>query len=40
MERLLPRHMQIIYLINALHLGQRPQGTSDDDRCCPACRDR
>ena len=26
MERLLPRHMQIIYLINALHLDARPRG--------------
>ncbi len=31
MERLLPRHMQIIYLINALHLGQvRRQYPGDD----------
>ncbi|PWB83927.1 MAG: glycogen phosphorylase [Methylocystaceae bacterium] len=30
MERLLPRHMQIIYLINALHLdGLREKGTAD-----------
>jgi starch phosphorylase len=30
MERLLPRHMQIIYLINAMHLdGARKQGMSD-----------
>ena len=31
MERLLPRHMQIIYLINALHLGQVRQDNPDDD---------
>ena len=31
MESLLPRHMQIIYLINALHLdAQRAEGTDDD----------
>ncbi|HEY4044017.1 MAG TPA: glycogen/starch/alpha-glucan phosphorylase [Rhodopila sp.] len=31
MERLLPRHMQIIYLINALHLGQvRREHPADD----------
>ena len=31
MERLLPRHMQIIYLINALHLGHvRAQNPGDD----------
>jgi starch phosphorylase len=31
MERLLPRHMQIIYLINALHLGQvRKEHPGDD----------
>ncbi len=32
MERLLPRHMQIIYLINALHLGQVRQDHPADDR--------
>jgi len=32
MERLLPRHMQIIYLINALHLGQVRRKFSGDDR--------
>jgi starch phosphorylase len=32
MERLLPRHMQIIYLINALHLGQVRQSHPDDTR--------
>jgi glycogen phosphorylase len=33
MERLLPRHMQIIYLINALHLGHvRQQFPGDDER--------
>ncbi len=31
MERLLPRHMQIIYLINALHLGQVRQEYPNDD---------
>jgi starch phosphorylase len=32
MERLLPRHMQIIYLINAMHLdGVRKKGMSDPD---------
>jgi len=32
MERLLPRHMQIIYLINALHLGQvRRQFSGNDE---------
>jgi len=31
MERLLPRHMQIIYLINALHLGQVRRQFPDDD---------
>ena len=31
MERLLPRHMQIIYLINALHLGQVRQEHPGDD---------
>ena len=31
MERLLPRHMQIIYLINALHLGQVRQEYPGDD---------
>jgi starch phosphorylase len=31
MERLLPRHMQIIYLINALHLGHVRQQHPDDD---------
>ncbi|WP_131114036.1 glycogen/starch/alpha-glucan phosphorylase [Lichenihabitans psoromatis] len=32
MDRLLPRHMQLIYLINAVHLdGLRTQGTSDSD---------
>jgi starch phosphorylase len=30
MERLLPRHMQIIYLINALHLGHVRQNNPDD----------
>ena len=30
MERLLPRHMQIIYLINALHLGHVRQQNPDD----------
>ena len=30
MERLLPRHMQIIYLINATHLdGARKRGLGD-----------
>ena len=30
MERLLPRHMQIIYLINAAHLdGARKRGLAD-----------
>ena len=32
MERLLPRHMQIIYLINALHLGHVRQEFPADDR--------
>jgi starch phosphorylase len=33
MERLLPRHMQIIYLINALHLDRvREQGQADEAR--------
>jgi glycogen phosphorylase len=32
MERLLPRHMQIIYLINALHLGHVRQEHPADDR--------
>lgn len=32
MERLLPRHMQIIYLINALHLGHVRQSHPGDDR--------
>src|ERR1700730_618143 len=32
MERLLPRHMQIIYLLNALHLGQVPQDHPSDER--------
>ncbi len=31
MERLLPRHMQIIYLINALHLAQVRKDHPDDD---------
>ena len=31
MERLLPRHMQIIYLINALHLGNVRQEHPNDD---------
>ena len=31
MERLLPRHMQIIYLINALHLGHVRKEHPDDD---------
>ena len=31
MERLLPRHMQIIYLINALHLGHVRKEYPDDD---------
>jgi starch phosphorylase len=31
MERLLPRHMQIIYLINALHLGQVRQAAPGND---------
>ena len=31
MERLLPRHMQIIYLINALHLGRVRREYPDDD---------
>ncbi|MDR3532877.1 MAG: glycogen/starch/alpha-glucan phosphorylase, partial [Rhodopila sp.] len=31
MERLLPRHMQIIYLINALHLGHVRREYPDDD---------
>lgn len=31
-ERLLPRHMQIIYLINALHLGQVRKDHPDDGR--------
>jgi glycogen phosphorylase len=31
MERLLPRHMQIIYLINALHLGHVRQERPGDD---------
>ncbi len=31
MERLLPRHMQIIYLINALHLGSVRKEHPDDD---------
>ncbi len=31
MERLLPRHMQIIYLINALHLGQVRKEYPGDD---------
>ncbi|HVY13583.1 MAG TPA: glycogen/starch/alpha-glucan phosphorylase [Rhodopila sp.] len=32
MERLLPRHMQIIYLLNALHLGQVRQEHPNDER--------
>ncbi|HET6608251.1 MAG TPA: glycogen/starch/alpha-glucan phosphorylase [Rhodopila sp.] len=32
MERLLPRHMQIIYLINALHLGQVRQEHPNDEQ--------
>nr|WP_294512630.1 glycogen/starch/alpha-glucan phosphorylase [uncultured Rhodopila sp.] len=32
MERLLPRHMQIIYLLNALHLGHVRQEFPADDR--------
>jgi starch phosphorylase len=32
MERLLPRHMQIIYLLNALHLGHVRQLFPDDTR--------
>ncbi len=33
MERLLPRHMQIIYLINALHLDElRARGAADEER--------
>ena len=32
MERLLPRHMQIIYLINALHLGQIRREHPGNDR--------
>jgi starch phosphorylase len=32
MERLLPRHMQIIYLINALHLGHIRQDHPNDGR--------
>ncbi|MGE4043904.1 MAG: glycogen/starch/alpha-glucan phosphorylase [Acetobacteraceae bacterium] len=32
MERLLPRHMQIIYLINALHLGQVRRECPGDER--------
>jgi glycogen phosphorylase len=32
MERLLPRHMQIIYLLNALHLGHVRQLYPDDSR--------
>ena len=31
MERLLPRHLQIIYLINWLHLEKRPPATATDD---------
>ncbi len=39
MERLLPRHMQIIYLINALHLDEVPRRPSRRRRgCCPASR--
>ena len=37
MERLLPRHMQIIYLINARHLDQlRAAGPPATTRCCAA----
>jgi glycogen phosphorylase len=36
MERLLPRHMQIIYLINALHLGAVRRTFPDDDRLLSA----
>jgi starch phosphorylase len=32
MERLLPRHMQIIYLINALHLAEVQRTHPEDDR--------
>jgi starch phosphorylase len=32
MERLLPRHMQIIYLINALHLAEVQRTHPDDER--------
>ena len=36
MEKLLPRHMQIIYLINAIHLdGLREKGVSDADMLAP-----
>ncbi|MDR3536693.1 MAG: glycogen/starch/alpha-glucan phosphorylase [Acetobacteraceae bacterium] len=36
LERLLPRHMQIIYLINALHLGQVRKEHPDDGRLLSA----
>jgi starch phosphorylase len=36
MERLLPRHMQIIYLINALHLGHVRQEFPSDERLLSA----
>ena len=39
MERLLPRHMQIIYLINALHLdGARKRRPRRSRRCSPPSR--
>ncbi len=39
MERLLPRHMQIIYLINAVHLdGLRAAGQDGSCAACRACR--
>ena len=36
MERLLPRHMQIIYLLNALHLGSVRRAFPNDDRLLSA----
>jgi starch phosphorylase len=36
LERVLPRHMQIIYLVNALHLGQVRKEHPDDERLLSA----
>lgn len=34
LENLLPRHLQIIYQINQVHLDVRTVGTETSSRCC------